>query len=89
MSASDEDKAQSPLDALEGLLTSLKDVEGRQQDLIEKLAGAQLQATEAGLEALAESIGRPFSDAAKTGEALSELVKDLEMERNRVRNQAS
>ncbi len=77
------------LSVIDDVLALLKGVETAQEEIIESMAKVQLKASEVDLEVVADGMARPFSNASSNIELVKKLVKDLEIERNRVRNEGS
>lgn len=77
-----------PIDALEDLITRLNDTRTNVEGLVEKTAGVQGDLMNAKRDADARRAGEVFSDLSNAAEKLQELAHDLEIERNRLRNEA-
>jgi hypothetical protein len=65
------------------LLAKLEDILNSQVALIEKLANVQMDALNAGLQELMDSLDEPFSNASRNRDLLKKIREGLEMERNR------
>ena len=70
---------------LEQFVGKIKDVHNSYAALIAKLAKVQADATQAGLESVANGLGKPFSDAAEDAKSIEGLLHDTEMERNKLK----
>jgi ribosomal 50S subunit-associated protein YjgA (DUF615 family) len=68
---------------LEQFVGKIRDVHNSYAVLIEKLAKVQADAAQAGLDAVASGLAKPFSDASADAESIHELLRDTEMERNK------
>jgi len=76
------------IDALDAQITALADTERNVTGLVEKVAGIQGDLMNAGLQAFSDRVGEPFSALSNAAEQLQSLAHDLEIERNRLRNEA-
>jgi len=79
------DNDQNRLKLLGELIEKLKKIEGDQQSTIEHLAKVQMDIQEAGKESLASKVGELFANATKNTELLHEMLHELTMELNRLR----
>lgn len=70
---------------MEGLVRKLEDIANSQAALVEKIATAQTQAEEAGVTALGEKLGVPFSNASKNADLVRAIKDEFEKERDRAK----
>jgi hypothetical protein len=75
------------LESLEAQITALSDTRTNLVGLVEKLAGIQSELMSGGLDAYSDRLGAPFASISGAAEVLQELVEDMEIERNRIRNE--
>jgi ribosomal 50S subunit-associated protein YjgA (DUF615 family) len=68
---------------LEQFVGKIRDVHNSYAALIEKLAKVQADAAQAGLEAVANGLAKPFSDASADAQSIQGLLHDTEIERNK------
>ena len=77
----------TPVELLEAQLTALSNLHDNVGGSIQKAVRIQDDLTSAGFEAQADRLSGPFSDLSKAAEALQSLIHDIEIERNRMRNE--
>jgi len=70
---------------LEQFVGKIRDVHHSYAALLEKLAKVQAEAMQAGLETIANNLGKPFSDASADAESIEHLLHDTEIERNKLK----
>ena len=73
---------------MERFLSILKELQNDRKRMIERMAGLQAEAEEAGFSELASKLGEHSSTAAKNFEKLDGVLEDFEMERNRLQNES-
>jgi hypothetical protein len=76
------------VDALEAQITAVEDTHRNVTGLVEKTAGIQGDLLNAGFTAFSDAVGEPFAALSTAAEKLQALVHDMEIERNRIRNEA-
>ena len=76
---------QDKIVVLEQFVGKIRDVHHSYAALLEKLAKVQAEATQAGLQSVADGLGKPFSDASADAESIETLLHDTEMERNKLK----
>jgi hypothetical protein len=76
-----------PVDVLEAQITAISDTHTNLAGLIEKLVRVQSELLSAGFPEFSDVIGGPFSAMSTAAEKLQELLHEIEIERNRIRNE--
>lgn len=76
-----------PVDILEAQITAISDTHSNLVGLIEKAARIQSELMSANFEEFSDAMGGPFSNMSGAAEKLKELGHDMEIERNRIRNE--
>ncbi len=82
-----DEKAQKKLDLLVQAQAKLKDVEHHQQALAEHLADLQMELMNANQNALCDRVSNAFSGESKNSELVKEILDDLEIQINQLRNE--
>jgi len=80
-------EAPKPVELLEAQLTALSDLHNNVSGSIQKAVRIQGDLTSADFEAHADRLSGPFSDLSNAAEKLQALIHDIEIERNRMRNE--
>jgi hypothetical protein len=76
------------VEALEAQLTAVSDTQRNVAGLVEKAAGIQGDLLSAGFTDFSNAVGEPFAALSSAAEQLQALAHDMEIERNRIRNEA-
>lgn len=76
------------IEVLEAEIKSMMDTQKNLVGLVQKLALIQANLSEAGFQAFSDSLSDPFSALSTVAEKLEGLIKDVEIERNRLRSEA-
>jgi hypothetical protein len=76
-----------PIRVLETQITAISDTQKNVKGLIEKAARIQTDLLTAGFQEFSDAMGKPFSALSTAAEQLGELGHNLEIERNRIRNE--
>ncbi len=76
-----------PVEILEAQLTALTDTHKNVVGSIEKTIRTQEDLSNGGFTEQAERLGAPFSDLSNAAEKLQALIHEVEIERNRMRNE--
>lgn len=76
-----------PVELLEAQLTALADIHNNVGGSIQKAVRIQEDLSSAGFEEQADRLNGPFSDLSNAAEKLQALIHDVEIERNRMRNE--
>ena len=76
-----------PIDVLEAQITAIDDTHKNLVGLIEKATRIQSELMSAGFQEFSDAIGDPFSEMSTAAEKLKKLLHDVEIERNRTRNE--
>jgi len=77
-----------PIEALEDLITRISDTQSNVEGLVQKTAGIQGDLMNAKRDDDVRRAGEVFSELSNAAEKLQALGHDLEIERNRRRNEA-
>lgn len=80
-------EASEAIDALEAQMTAIEDTKTNLAGLIEKAARIQSDLLTAGFDEFSNAMGDPFSAMSTAADELQSLFHDLEIERNRIRNE--
>ncbi len=80
-------EAPKPVELLDAQLTALSDTHKNVVGSIEKTIRIQEDLSAAGFTEQSERLSGPFSDLSKAAEKLQALIHDVEIERNRMRNE--
>lgn len=76
-----------PVEILEAQMTALADTHKNIAGSIEKATRIQETLSTAGFQEFADRIAAPFSDLSNAAEKVQSLLHDVEIERNRTRNE--
>jgi hypothetical protein len=76
------------IEVLEAEIKSMMDTQKNLVGLVQKLVLIQANLSEAGFQAFSDSLSDPFSTLSTAAEKLEGLIKDVEIERNRLRSEA-
>lgn len=77
-----------PVDVLETQLTAISDTQDNLAGLIEKTARVQAELEAAGFAEFSQAMGEPFTAMSMAVDHLQEIAHKMEIERNRIRNEA-
>jgi len=77
-----------PIDVLEAQLTAIGDTHSNLTGLVEKVARIQSDLMTGGFQEFSDAAGEPFAALSTATEKLQALLHDIEIERNRIRNEA-
>jgi len=77
--------SQKRLQFLQGLIASLKKIEGEQQTTIEHIAKLQVELQSEKKEALSNKIGDCFTNASNNTQLLHEMIEEFQMEVNKLK----
>jgi len=75
------------IEDLEAQISAISDTQDNLAGLIQKAARIQGELLDAGFSEYSETLGEPFTAMSMAAEKLQELVHDMEIERNRMRNE--
>ncbi len=81
-------EASESIDVLEAQMTAIEDTKDNLAGLIEKAARIQSDLLSAGFSEFADALAEPFSAMSNAADRLQSLFHDVEIERNRIRNEA-
>jgi len=76
-----------PIDVLEAQITAISDTHENLAGLVEKSVRVQSELLDAGFQEFSDAIGEPFSAMSSAAEKLQKLLHNIEIERNRIRNE--
>ena len=76
-----------PVEILEAQITAISDTHSNLVGLIEKAARIQSDLLSANFQEFSDAMGKPFSSMSAAAETLKELGHNMELERNRIRNE--
>lgn len=81
-------EAQKKIESLEQRMTEIGDTRTNVEGLVEKTARIQADLSSEGFDEYAGKLGEAFTSLTMTAEVLRGLHHDMEIERNRIRNEA-
>ena len=77
----------NPIEVLEAQMTAIEDTNSNLTGLVEKVARIQSDLLTGGFQEFSDAVGEPFGAMATASEKLQALLHDIEIERNRIRNE--
>lgn len=75
------------IETLETRMTAISDTQTNLAGLVEKTARIQSELMSAGFQQFSDAVGEPFPAMSTAAEKLQEIFHDLDIEKNRIRNE--
>lgn len=77
------------IELMEELLSKVKQIDSQQQIVMKHMAELQAMLNSAGLDQMSDRMSGAFTEGAATEETIKSISKDIEMELNRLKNEAA